>query len=304
MKLVLLVILIGLSSSFTIGGFKTILRPTPEIPKPNPTPTPQPKPAPSTPSQITYQWKNYTIGKVVVPSNDPKYGPEEVKQDILKLISLNDAFKLTGDKLSETTAAVLSAAFRYYPELPTQSICRLIISLISTESSFNPNYANVAIEESGKSYGLMQITPLGNIKQLDLFKNNHNFSGLIEFSSGAPIVVSTLKSPNDLFRPWINIHVATWIQSNLGRTGGVDPSKWGSNKQGPVDLTVKSSLGNWVAGPADEGEYNYSGSKDYISGPYFRDILNSVSDLYNKRVDEEFLENMKLLPGLKYYLKK
>lgn len=36
---------------------------------------------------------------------------------------------------------------------------------------------------------------------------------------------------DDLFRPWVNIHIAAWLQSNLGRTASKDPSDWSREPQ-------------------------------------------------------------------------
>lgn len=289
-----------------------ITQPTEQIPKPatptlntstNPTqptlPTMPTQPSESKPK--SYQWKTYSIGKVLVKSNDATYGVEEIKQDLNKFIASTDCKKLTYEKITELTAGILSAAERYYPELPTKDICRVLIGTMYVESKLNPTFYNGAYSFTGKGYGLMQIAPYAEIRQLDLFKTHHNFSNLFEYGTGDKISAKSLKAPDDLYNPWVNIHIGAWIQSNFGRTGGKNPSEWSNATPGPVASTVKSGLGSWIAGAASNGDDGYGGSRDFESNAYFKDVLNAASLLFEKKLEEEFLENMKLKYGVIYY---
>jgi len=141
-------------------------------------------------------------------------------------------------------------------------ICRSILADIKAESDFEPNNISGAREDSGRSYGLMQVSPEENgAQELDLFKKHYqtgnSYSGLSSLKDYVNGTKTTYKldvqglTIDDLFRPWINIHVgeyfltlpllshhfyllfspsfshpATWIQSNLGRTSSRDPSDW------------------------------------------------------------------------------
>lgn len=140
---------------------------------------------------------------------------------------------------TETIAALLSAADRYFPELSRKDAVRYLLADINAESSFNVTAYNGGREDSGESLGLMQVSPSSGAEELPLFMghnrvsyNNYSWSNtpgpagpLLDYATGQQLVLSTL-SRDDLFRPWVAIHLGSWIQSNLGRTASTDPYGW------------------------------------------------------------------------------
>lgn len=59
----------------------------------------------------------------------------------------------------ETIAAIIDSAARFYPDVDQQKISRAILADIRTESDFEPSNVSGAREDSGRSYGLMQVSP-------------------------------------------------------------------------------------------------------------------------------------------------
>ncbi len=118
----------------------------------------------------------------------------------------------------------------------------------------------------------------------------------------------------DLFRPWVNVHVASWIQSNLARTSSQDPYSWGdiyakmnstndtATSQALIGARLSRSfltgLGSWVAGPAVDGYGSYTQPGDDISKSYFRNIVQGLSVLYGHKVDVDWLDGLTLRAGL------
>jgi len=156
----------------------------------------------------------------------------------------------SGDQLAsqidETVAAIMDSAAHYYIELPTKKICRAIISFIHAESGFNPQLIDSQNRfTGGLSYGLMGVSPDGQQRELDVFKTKADNSKLLEFTSGKLLDVNSLK-PEDLKRPWVNIHIASWFLSNTARAGSSDLSVWSSDKRGEKSPTVLSAFMSWI----------------------------------------------------------
>lgn len=150
-----------------------------------------------------------------------------------------DTGNLNSTQETETVAALLSAAARYFPELSTKVAVRYLLADIRAESDFNATAYNGGREDSGESLGLMQVSPASGSEELPLWVgharvsyNNYSWSGergpagaLMDYDTGKQMVLADLTKA-DLFRPWVNIHLGAWAQSNLARTASSDPYDW------------------------------------------------------------------------------
>jgi len=206
---------------------------------------------------------------MLLTSNDENYGPAAVLADLRSLQKwADDVGSLTKAEESEVVAAVLSASARYFPELPTKQIARVILSDMKAESDFSAKLISPGRLDSGSSYGIMQVSPGNGSQELSLFKDHvvsstnkrswvmeasaynvlsngkwdesagrNDDNPLLNWKTGKRLVPSSL-TKNDLFSPWVNIHIAAWIQSNSARTKSQDPYNWmGINK-----LTQKTQV--------------------------------------------------------------
>ncbi|KAK0536478.1 hypothetical protein OC842_001968 [Tilletia horrida] len=199
-------------------------------------------------------------------SNQASYGPSEVRADLRRIMAwAGDSGNLNKAQEDETVAAILSVSARYYPELPTRAIARLIMADIKAESDFQPKLVSPGRLDSGDSWGLMQVSPGGSSQELNLFKTHArtgansfswvyqpskgltqmaqpgmpNAGPLLDWKTGEVLDMASLTN-QDLFRPWINIHVASWIQSNLARTSSQDPSVWGGIARAAQRTTISA----------------------------------------------------------------
>ena len=239
----------------------------------------------------------------------------------------------------------MSASARYFPELSTQDAARVIMADMKAESDFDTDNISGGRLDSGSSWGLLQVSPFGS-GELQLFQQHatvtkntfswdeqYNISTqpasfgagpLLDWETGKILDVKQLNN-EDLFRPWVNVHVATWIQSNLARTSSQDPSTWpnvyeksntarrlDNDKQGRVALnqalvgaglprSCLTALGSWVAGPAVDGYGSYDQQGDDVSTPYFRNIAQGLSVLYGKTIKPSWLNTLTLHAGLVDY---
>lgn len=251
-----------------------------------------------------------------------------------------DTEQLQGGLFNETVDAVWSAAARYWNEVPARAAARIIISDMKAESDFDNKMVD------GPAWGLMQVTPGQDSNELDLFRKHatvkhHKFSwqaggikdgpgsgALTDYQSSEPLDVASLKN-RDLLRPWINVHVASWIQSNLARSGSNDPYDWQemaklarttvhstdssskSKAQKKLDkylkatglpYTFKTALGSWLAGPATDGHGSYAQDGDNQSEDYFGTVMDGVRMLYGKSgMTVQFLNKYKVHPGFVDY---
>ncbi|SNX83028.1 uncharacterized protein MEPE_01734 [Melanopsichium pennsylvanicum] len=290
---------------------------------------------------------------ITLLSNTPDYGPDQIRHDLHVIRAWGGDLNQLSTRalLDETVAAVMSASLRYFPELSTKDAARMIMADIKAESDFDPNNISGGRLDSGSSWGLMQVSPIGS-GELKLFQQHatvkHNTYSWDEqynvtttpnsFGSGPLLDWNTDKVLNlksltnaDLMRPWVNIHVATWIQSNLARTSSQDPYTWSevyekSNKfrnanntnhtkattaewlalnqsliGAGLPKTCLTGLGSWVAGPAVDGYGSYTQKGDDISQPYFRNIAQGLSVLYSKNVQPTWLNSLELRAGLVDY---
>lgn len=153
------------------------------------------------------------------------------------------------------------------------------------------------------AWGILQVTPGDGADELNNFKQHSTTTNTLSWdpsSSGAGTLIDwktkqtidlNSLSNQDLLRPWINIHVAQWIQSNEARTGSADPGDWSNllsqSKNGGrlsgintgMGATLATALGTWVAGPnADDG---FQTSGDNGSGDYINQVFQGVQHLYN-----------------------
>lgn len=219
---------------------------------------------------------------LVLTSNDPAYGPKEVREDLKRIMAwAGDSDELDGGALiDETVAAILSASARYYPELPTRATARVIMADIKAESDFRADLTSPGRLDSGDSLGLMQVSPGGASQELTLFKEHARVDGssgpgpsssalskggqsglgpLLDWATGKQLDVDSLKKA-DLFRPWINIHVASWIQSNSARTASSDPYLWAKISQAQHTLArVEKTM---VSDPSSISERALFGGDD------------------------------------------
>ncbi|PWN50884.1 hypothetical protein IE53DRAFT_314930, partial [Violaceomyces palustris] len=293
------------------------------------------------------------LSSIVLTSNQADYGPADVRHDLHVIRKwAGDLNQLSTTALmDETVAAIMSAAARYYPELPTRAICRMIMADIKAESDFDTNNVSGGRLDSGSSWGLMQVSPDGGSQELKLFKdhvvtstNDYSWEKTVSSSHAGPLLdwktgkemkVSTLTN-QDLFRPWINIHMASWIQSNLARTSSQDPYDWTAISKASVKArnstlaqqanpnsaslsktatsawdkvktllvgsglprSLETGLGSWVAGPAMDGEGSYKQDGDEISDQYLITIAESLTVLYGNPVGTDWLGGLLLNAGL------
>lgn len=180
-----------------------------------------------------------------------------------------DLKQMNSSQKTETVAALLSAAGRYFPELQTRDAVRYLLADIKAESDFNATAYNGGREDSGESLGLMQVSPSSGAQELPLWMghsrvsyNNYSWSAeigpagpLLDYSTGKVMSLASL-TRDDLFRPWVNIHLGAWVQSNLARTASCDPYSW-------EDISYKAR-----AARVAEANYNASSSTSTTSSLY------------------------------------
>lgn len=283
--------------------------------------------------------------RIILTSNDATYGQKELMADLENILNwAGDQGNVTPAQKAEIVAAILSASARYYPEMPTKAISRIMLADIRTESDFNSTMIT-----NGINWGLLQVSPGAESMELDLFKQHanvatHNFTfgmpvdvragikgPLLDYATGQQMDLASLTT-DDLFRPWINIHLSMWVQSNLARTQSQDPYNWAelnayswSLKQGfrtnatasvatkwaslltgaNVSPTIRTGLGSWVAGPA-MGTDGYTSAADTYSTTYLNTIMRSVRFLYGvssaSQMPRAWLETYPLNVGLIDYV--
>lgn len=287
---------------------------------------------------------------LVLTSNNEAYGETELTSDLNRILKwAGDESNLTAAQKKEVVAAILSASARYFPEMPTKAICRIMLADIRAESDFDPTNISGARLDSGSSWGLLQVSPNGASQELSLFQlhNNvytHNFTygmpadtrqgirgALLDYKTGKTIDLASL-TKDDLFRPWINIHLAMWVQSNLARSSSQDPYSWAAINDYSWSLkvqardatnsrvaatyqtmltgaklatTIRTGLGSWVAGPSVNGDGSYLQSGDDISNQYLNAITTSVRFLYGvtdkTKMTKAWLDTYPLNAGLVDY---
>ncbi|WFD45140.1 hypothetical protein MPSI1_003817 [Malassezia psittaci] len=187
-----------------------------------------------------------------VVTNNPNYGFTQAQNDLYAIRKWAGDLKMLKSKAdrNETIMALFNAASRYYPEVDTKVVVRVMLADIKAESDFETNNTSAARLDSGNSVGLVQVSPAGSSDELTEFQKNANadanqyswtvgkgtsaevkYGGksvlgpLLDIDTGKKLNLTKLKK-SDLDRPWINLHVAMWLQSNYARTGSQDPSTW------------------------------------------------------------------------------
>lgn len=200
-----------------------------------------------------------------VTTNNPNYGFIEAQNDLYAIRKWAGDLKMLKSKSdrNETLMALFNAASRYYPDVDTKVVVRVMLADIKAESDFESSNSSPGRIDSGNSLGLVQVSPSGASNELTEFKNAvmvdaNRYSWTIgrgtssEVKSGGESVLGPLLdiktgkklnldglSKSDLDRPWINLHVAMWLQSNYARTGSQDPSTW--NKVAKASKAVRSA---------------------------------------------------------------
>ncbi|KAK0553013.1 hypothetical protein OC846_002331 [Tilletia horrida] len=252
-----------------------------------------------------------TPGKITLYSNDPNYDASDAQADLKKMMGwAGDSDQLTEAEKKETVAAILDVAHRYFPELSTPEIVRTIMADIKAESDFEPGNISPGRLGSGASVGMLQISPYGS-GELKLFQrhariSDSNAGPLTDYETGRTLDAGSL-SNDDLLRPWVNIHVATWIQANLGKSGSLDPSDWsaynaGNHRQGGgMPRNMRTAYGSWVAGPHPDGAGSYRTKGDDISPPYIRSITEAIAAVAGSSVGSDYLDSLSLQAGLVDY---
>lgn len=278
---------------------------------------------------------------ITLLSNTPDYGPSQVHRDLhlIRKWAYDLSQLSTPALLDETVAAIMSASARYFPELSTRDAARVIMADIKAESDFDHDAVSGGRLDSGSSWGLMQVSPFGS-GELKLFqqhatvtRNTYSWSTeynvttaptlfragpLLDWDTGKTLDLKNLTN-KDLFRPWVNIHVATWIQCNLARTSSQDPYTWPqvyaksnaarNTKTGwaaveqalvgaKLPRTFQTGLGSWVAGPAVDGYGSYTQKGDDVSWPYLKNIAAGLSVLYETGIPLSWLNTLTLHGGL------
>ena len=237
-----------------------------------------------TPDNFLLQIKRttFSIGNFVVTSTEPSYGPDQCKEDLLKTMELSKAEAQLANQIDETVAAIMDSAAHYYIELPTRKICRAIISFIRAESDFNPHLTdNHNRFTGGLSYGLMGVSPDGHQDELDLFKAKADSSRVLDWKTRQPLDVNSLQL-EDLKRPWVNIHIASWFLSNMARSGSPDLKDWSNDKRGIMSPSVLNAFKSWV------GEKN-------LAEKVMEKVLEGLTNLEGFGVTEDDLEKLKVL---------
>jgi len=187
-----------------------------------------------------------------VITNNPSYGFVEAQNDLYTIRKwAGDLGRLVSKEYrNETIMALFDAASRYYPEVDTKKVIRIMLADIKSESDFESKNVSPGRVDSGDSVGLLQVSPYGSgelkqFKRMAQGKQNtyswtpgtaseaeislggfSELGPLMDFKDNQKMDISKL-SNDDLSRPWVNIHIAMWTQSNLGRSGSQDPSDWG-----------------------------------------------------------------------------
>ena len=307
--------------------------------------------ASSTSSTVVTKTVTSSATSTAPTSTNEAYGETELTSDLNRILKwAGDDGNLTAAQKKEVVAAILSASARYFPEMPTKAICRIMLADIRAESDFDPNNISGGRLDSGSSWGLLQVSPNGASQELSLFQlhNNvytHNFTygmpadtrqgirgALLDYKTGKTIDLASL-TRDDLFRPWINIHLAMWVQSNLARSSSQDPYSWAAINDyswslkvqardatntrvaatyqsmltgAKLPTTIRTGLGSWVAGPSVNGDGSYLQSGDDISNQYLNAIMTSVRFLYGvtdkTKMPKAWLDTYPLNAGLVDYL--
>ncbi|WFD04186.1 hypothetical protein MOBT1_002891 [Malassezia obtusa] len=187
-----------------------------------------------------------------VITNNPKYGFLQAQNDLYAVRKWAGDLKMMKSRSdrNETIMALFNAASRYYPDVDTKIMVRVMLADIKAESDFESSNNSPGRIDSGNSVGLVQVSPSGAADELTEFKKaviigSNHYSWAVgkgsssEVSKGGKSVLGPLMdlktgkklnlkglSKSDLNRPWINLHVAMWLQSNYARTGSQDPSTW------------------------------------------------------------------------------
>ena len=237
-----------------------------------------------------------------VITNNPNYGFIEAQNDLYAIRKWAGDLKMLKSKSdrNETLMALFNAASRYYPDVDTKVVVRVMLADIKAESDFETSNNSPGRIDSGNSLGLVQVSPSGASNELSEFQgavdvdaNRYSWTigrgtssevknggesvlgPLLDIKTGEKLNLKGL-SKSDLDRPWINLHVAMWLQSNYARTGSQDPSTW--NKVAKASKSVRSAyqpaLENILGSSSSSN--SSSGSSDSFSQSSYSSKLSSL----------------------------
>ncbi|WFD01079.1 hypothetical protein MYAM1_003840 [Malassezia yamatoensis] len=240
-----------------------------------------------------------------VVTNNPKYGFAQAQNDLYAIRKWAGDLKMLKSKAdrNETIMALFNAASRYYPEVDTKVVVRVMLADIKAESDFETDNTSAARLDSGNSVGLVQVSPAGASDELTEFQKNANADAnqyswtvgkgtsaevktggksvlgpLLDIQTGKKLNLKKL-TKSDLDRPWINLHVAMWLQSNYARTGSQDPSTW--SKVSKSSKSVRSAYQPAVMKILGTSS-NSSSSSSFRSSTYSSKLKSLQSDLKGK----------------------
>lgn len=247
-----------------------------------------------------------------VITNNPAYGFLEAQDDLFRVRKwAGDLGQLVSkENRNETLMALFDAASRYYPDIDTKAVVRIMLADIKAESDFQSGQVSGGRVDSGDSVGLLQVSPGGASQEMSMFKkaaqskyNTYSWTAgtvsddelkyggfstlgpLLVFETGKELQMEDL-SNNDLTKPWINIHVAMWIQSNLGRTSSQDPSVWGqiASKSQSVRDKIAPAMKKIIT------EVTKSSDDNAESSDFDQELYNSKLDDLNKALKGSFAQ--------------
>ncbi|WFD01078.1 hypothetical protein MYAM1_003839 [Malassezia yamatoensis] len=243
-----------------------------------------------------------------VITNNPDYGFLDAQDDLYAIRKwAGDMGRLVSkENRNETLIALFSAASRYYPDVDTKVVVRIMLADIKAESDFEASNESSGRLDSGSSIGLLQVSPYGSSDELKQFQTASTFhrnvyswcvgngtdvevqyggasvlGPLRSFETGEVLKASSLTTA-DLNKPWINIHIAMWLQTNHARTGSQDPSLWPkvSSSSKNVRAAYQPALLEILTGSKDAT----SSSSSNTSTPYSATTYTSKLNALHKRL--------------------
>ncbi|WFD45141.1 hypothetical protein MPSI1_003818 [Malassezia psittaci] len=239
-----------------------------------------------------------------VITNNPNYGFLDAQDDLYAIRKwAGDMGQLVSkENRNETLIALFSAASRYYPDVDTKVVVRIMLADIKAESDFETSNESSGRLDSGSSIGLLQVSPYGASNELEQFQAASTFQRnvyswcvgngtdvevqyggasvlgpLRSFDTGEVLNASSLTTA-DLTKPWINIHIAMWLQTNHARTGSQDPSLWPkvSSSSKNVRAAYQPALLEILTGSTDATSSTSSNTSTSYSATTYTTKLNTL----------------------------
>ncbi|PKI82674.1 hypothetical protein MVES1_003892 [Malassezia vespertilionis] len=284
---------------------------------------------------MTAQEPDGNLPKQFVITNNPNYGFIEAQNDLYTIRKwAGDLGKLSSqENRNETITALFNAASRYYPDVDTKTVVRIMLADIKAESDFEKSNKSGGRIDSGDSMGLLQVSPGQSSQELSEFQSNVNsgqntyswaigtasdyeinFGGkstlgpLVDYETGKPLDIKSL-TQEDLNKPWVNIHIAMWLQSNYARTGSQDPSNWNKISKSSKSVrqqyqpAISQILKKASSSASSNSESSASGSHSSASssagsGNFNQNKYQSELDSLNKNLKSRKAQNTTFATGL------